>query len=144
MKTHSVKEADITREWYLIDADGWVLGRLASELAKILRGKNKPTYSPHMDVGDHVIVVNAGKVRLTGNKLQKKAFYRHSGYPGGLKETPYEDLIRKKPEFVIEKAVKGMMPDNRLGRAMMSKLHVYSGPDHPHQAQKPEKLNLEA
>ncbi|MDY6796279.1 MAG: 50S ribosomal protein L13 [Actinomycetota bacterium] len=144
MKTYSVKKADIDRKWYVVDAEGLVLGRMASELSKILRGKNKPTYSSHMDVGDHVIVVNADKIRLTGNKAQKKPYRHHSGYPGGLKEAPYEDLIKKKPEFVVEKAVKGMMPNNRLGRAMISKLHVYSGPDHPHHAQKPEKLTLEA
>ena len=144
MKTYSVKKADIDRKWYVVDAEGLVLGRMASELSKILRGKNKPTYSPHMDVGDHVIVVNADKIRITGNKAQKKLYRHHSGYPGGLRETPYEDLMKKKPEFVIEKAVKGMMPNNRLGRAMMGKLHVYAGPDHPHHAQKPEKLTLEA
>jgi large subunit ribosomal protein L13 len=142
MKTYSVKEADITRSWWLVDADGLVLGRLAAELAKILKGKNKPIYTTHMDVGDNVIVVNAGKVMLTGNKLQKKIYYRHSGYPGGLKETPYEVLMRDKPELAVEKAVKGMLPKNRLGRAMLKKLHVYAGPDHPHQAQKPETLSL--
>jgi large subunit ribosomal protein L13 len=142
MKTYSVKKSEITRKWYVVDADGMVLGRLASEVAKIIRGKNKPTYSPHLDVGDHVIVINAGKVRLTGDKLQKKVLYHHSGYPGGLKDTPYEELMKSKPEFVVYKAVKGMMPSNRLGRAMMKKLHVYSGPDHPHKAQKPEKLTL--
>ncbi len=142
MKTYSVKEADITRSWWLVDADGMTLGRLAAELAKILRGKNKPVYSTHLDVGDNVIVVNAAKVVLTGNKLQKKIYYRHSGYPGGLKEIPYERLMRDKPELVVEKAVRGMLPKNRLGRAMISKLHVYAGPDHPHQAQKPETLSL--
>lgn len=142
MKTYSVKKSEITRKWYLVDADGVVLGRLASEVAGILRGKNKPTFTPHLDVGDHVIVVNADKVRLTGNKAQKKVYHHHSGYPGGLRETPYEELIKSKPEFVVRKAVKGMMPNNRLSRAMMKKLHVYSGPDHPHQAQKPEELDL--
>lgn len=142
MKTYSVKQADITRTWYLVDADGIVLGRLAAELAKILRGKNKPIYTPHLDVGDHVIVVNADKVALTGNKLQKKVHYRHSGYPGGLKETSYEVLMRDKPELALEKAVRGMLPKNRLGRSMLKKLHVYSGPDHPHKTQKPEALSL--
>ena len=142
MKTYSVKKSEITRKWYVVDADGMVLGRLASEVAKIIRGKNKPTYSTHLDVGDHVIVINADKVRLTGDKLKKKVLQRHSGYPGGLKETPYEELMKSKPEFVVYKAVKGMMPSNRLGRAMMKKLHVYSGPDHPHNAQKPEQLTL--
>ena len=144
MKTYSIKQADITRTWYLVDADGMVLGRLAAELSKILRGKNKPTFTPHMDVGDHVIVVNADKVVLTGNKLQKKVYYHHSGYPGGLKETSYEALMRDKPELAVEKAVRGMLPKNRLGRSMIKKLHVYSGPDHPHKAQKPEVLSLAA
>jgi large subunit ribosomal protein L13 len=142
MKTYSVKQADITRSWWLVDADGIALGRLAAELAKILKGKNKPIYSTHIDVGDNVIVVNADKVMLTGNKLQKKIYYHHSGYPGGLKETPYEALMRDKPQLVVEKAVRGMLPKNRLGRSMLKKLHVYAGPDHPHQAQKPEKLSL--
>ena len=142
MKTYSVKQADITRSWWLVDADGLVLGRLAAELAKILKGKNKPIYTTHLDVGDHVIVVNADKVMLTGNKLQKKIYYRHSGYPGGLKEIPYEVLMRDKPELMVEKAVRGMLPKNRLGRSMLKKLHVYSGPDHPHAAQKPDELSL--
>lgn len=142
MKTYSVKQADITRSWWLVDADGLVLGRLAAELAKILKGKNKPIYTTHLDVGDHVIVVNADKVMLTGNKLHKKIYYRHSGYPGGLKEIPYEVLMRDKPELVVEKAVRGMLPKNRLGRSMLKKLHVYSGPDHPHAAQKPDELSL--
>lgn len=142
MKTYSVKQADITRSWWLVDADGLALGRLAAELAKILKGKNKPIYTTHLDVGDHVIVVNADKVMLTGNKLQKKIYYRHSGYPGGLKEIPYEVLMRDKPELMVEKAVRGMLPKNRLGRSMLKKLHVYSGPDHPHAAQKPDELSL--
>ena len=142
MKTYSVKQADITRSWWLVDADGLVLGRLAAELAKILKGKNKPIYTTHLDVGDHVIVINAEKVMLTGNKLQKKIYYRHSGYPGGLKEIPYEVLMRDKPELMVEKAVRGMLPKNRLGRSMLKKLHVYSGPDHPHAAQKPDELSL--
>lgn len=142
MKTYSVKQADITRSWYLVDADGMVLGKLAVELAKILKGKNKPIYTTHLDVGDHVIVVNAKKVMLTGNKLQKKTYYRHSGYPGGLKEISYEMLMRDNPELAVEKAVRGMLPKNRLGRSMLGKLHVYAGPDHPHKAQKPEKLDL--
>jgi large subunit ribosomal protein L13 len=142
MKTYSVKKADITRSWWVVNADGIALGRLAAELAKVLKGKNKPIYTTHMDVGDNVIVVNADKVMLTGNKLQKKIYYHHSGYPGGLKETPYEVLMRDKPELVVEKAVRGMLPKNRLGRAMIKKLHVYAGPDHPHQAQKPEIMPL--
>ena len=142
MKTYSVKQADITRSWYLVDAEGIPLGKLAVELAKILKGKNKPIYSTHLDVGDHVIVVNAEKVVLTGNKLQKKIYYRHSGYPGGLKEISYEMLMRDNPELAVEKAVRGMLPKNRLGRSMLGKLHVYAGPDHPHAAQKPEQLDL--
>jgi large subunit ribosomal protein L13 len=142
MKTYSVKQADITRSWWLVDADGIPLGRLAVEVAKILKGKNKPIYTTNIDVGDYVIVINAGKLVLTGNKLQKKIYYHHSGYPGGLKETPYEVLMRDKPELVVEKAVRGMLPKNRLGRSMLSKLHVYAGPDHPHKAQRPEKLAL--
>nr|WP_303646153.1 50S ribosomal protein L13 [Candidatus Solincola tengchongensis] len=144
MKTYSTKKADIERRWYLVDAQGMVLGRLASEVAKILKGKNKPIYVPHMDVGDHVVVVNAEKVVLTGDKLDKKKYYRHSGYPGGLREFTYRTLLREKPEMVVEKAVRGMLPKNRLGRAMIRKLHVYAGPDHPHQAQKPEKISLGA
>ena len=142
MKTYSVKQADITRSWYLVDAEGIPLGKLAVELAKILRGKNKPIYSTHLDVGDHVIVVNAEKVVLTGNKLQKKIYYHHSGYPGGLKEISYEMLMRDNPGLAVEKAVRGMLPKNRLGRSMLGKLHVYAGPDHPHAAQKPEQLDL--
>ncbi len=144
MKTHSVREADIDRRWYLVDAEGMVLGRLASELAKILRGKNKPVYSTHLDVGDHVVVVNADKVILSGDKLDKKKYYRYSGYPGGLREMTYRELMAKRPEMVLEKAVRGMLPKNRLGRAMIKKLHVYSGPEHPHQAQKPENLELQS
>jgi len=143
MKTYSVKAGEIERKWYLVDAQDMVLGRLASEVASILKGKRKPIYSTHLDVGDNVIVVNAGKIVLTGNKLEKKIHYRHSGYPGGLKETVYADLMKKKPDFVVRKAVRGMLPHNRLGRSMLRKLHVYAGPDHPHQAQKPEKLDLE-
>ncbi len=142
MKTYTVKAGEIERKWYLVDARDLVLGRLASEVARILKGKHKPCYSPHLDVGDNVIVVNADKVRLTGGKADKKVYYRHSGYPGGLRETVYADLMRKKPEFVVRKAVRGMLPHNRLGRSMLRKLHVYAGPDHPHQAQKPEKLEL--
>ena len=142
MKTYAPKPTDIERRWYVLDADGVVLGRLASEVAKILKGKHKPIYAPHADVGDHVIVVNARGVRLTGGKETKKVAYRHSGYPGGLTETPYATLLEKRPRFVVEKAVKGMLPKNRLGRAMASKLQVYDGAEHPHQAQKPEPLTL--
>jgi large subunit ribosomal protein L13 len=142
MKTYAPKPSDIERRWYVVDADGVVLGRLASEVAKILKGKHKPIYAPHADVGDHVIVVNAKGIRLTGGKETKKIAYRHSGYPGGLTETPYGELLEKRPRFVVEKAVKGMLPKNRLGRAMASKLQVYDGPEHPHEAQKPEPLAL--
>jgi large subunit ribosomal protein L13 len=143
LKTYSVKQADITRKWYLVDAEGIPLGRLAAELAKILRGKNKPTFTPHLDVGDNVIVINADKVVLTGNKLQNKVHYTHSGYPGGLKETSYEVLMRDRPQMVVEKAVRGMLPKNRLGRATIKKLHVYAGAEHPHKAQAPEAISFD-
>ncbi len=142
MRTHSTKPGEITREWWLIDADGVVLGRLASEVAKRLRGKHKPTFAPHLDVGDHVIVVNASRVAVTGNKMSDKVLYRHSGYPGGLKETAYSKLMATRAEVVVEKAVKGMLPANRLGRAMLKKLKVYTGADHPHGAQNPKPLDL--
>jgi large subunit ribosomal protein L13 len=142
MKTYAPKPNDIERRWFVVDANGVVLGRLASEVAQILRGKHKPIYAPHADVGDHVIVVNARGIKLTGGKENKKVAYRHSGYPGGLTETVYADLIEKRPRFVVEKAVKGMLPKNRLGRAMVGKLQVYDGPEHPHEAQKPEPLTL--
>ena len=144
MRTYAPKPTDIERRWYVVDADGVVLGRLASEVAKILKGKHKPIYAPHMDVGDHVIVVNARGIRLTGGKENKKIAYRHSGYPGGLTETVYADLLAKRTRFVVEKAVKGMLPKNRLGRAMVSKLQVYDGAEHPHQAQQPEPLAIGA
>jgi large subunit ribosomal protein L13 len=142
MKTHSTKPSEITREWLLVDADGIVLGRLASEVAKRLRGKHKPIFSPHLDVGDHVIVINASKVVMTGNKLTDKFHYRHSGYPGGLSAVPYSKLMATKPELAVEKAVKGMLPSNRLGRAMLKKLKVYAGPEHSHAAQSPTVLDL--
>lgn len=142
MKTYSPKPPDIERRWYVIDASGAVLGRLATEVASILRGKHKPIFAPHMDTGDHVIIVNARGVRLTGGKEEKKVAYRHSGYPGGLTETPYSRLLATKPHFAVEKAVRGMLPKNRLGRAMVKKLQVYPGPDHPHRAQQPTPLRL--
>lgn len=141
-KTYSPKAKEITRAWYVIDADGAVLGRLASEVAKILRGKHKPTYAPHLDTGDHVIVVNAAKVRLTGGKELKKVYYRHSGYPGGIKEVTFERLMADRPERVVEKAVKGMLPKTRLGRQMGGKLRIYKGPEHEHSSQKPTPLRL--
>lgn len=142
MKTYMAKPAEVSRRWYVVDAQGKPLGRLASEVAKILRGKHKPQYTPHVDVGDYVIVINADKVVLTGNKLDQKYYRRHSGYPGGLKEIKYRDFLQKNPERVIEVAVKGMLPKNSLGRAMGKKLKVYRGSEHSHQAQKPENLEL--
>lgn len=138
MRTFMAKAQDVERKWYVIDAENKVLGRLATEIAVILRGKHKPTYTPHVDVGDFVIVVNAEKVKLTGKKWQDKLYITHSRYPGGLKEMNYETLLQKKPEVIIEKAVKGMLPHNRLGAAMYRKLKVYAGAEHPHQAQQPE------
>jgi large subunit ribosomal protein L13 len=137
MKTYSPKPDHIERRWYVMDASEQVLGRLASEAAHILRGKHKPIFAPHMDVGDHLIIVNAAKVVLTGGKETKKVAWRHSGHPGGITGTLYEDLLAKKPAFAVEKAVRGMLPKNRLGRAMIKKLHVVPGPEHRHQAQKP-------
>ena len=142
MKTHSTKPSEITREWWLVDADGVVLGRLASEVAKRLRGKHKANFAPHLDTGDHVIVVNASKVVLTGSKLTQKELYRHSGYPGGLTSVPYSKVMATRPEMAVEKAVKGMLPSNRLGRAMLKKLKVYAGPEHAHGAQHPKPLDL--
>jgi large subunit ribosomal protein L13 len=139
-KTHTVRASDIDRQWWLLDAQDVVLGRLASQAAHVLRGKHKPTFSPHLDNGDHVVIINASRVRLTGDKLAKKVWYRHSGYPGGLRALRYSDLVVERPEVVVEKAVKGMLPRNRLGRAMAGKLNVYAGPDHPHSAQKPQPL----
>jgi len=132
----------VERKWYVIDAEGQRLGRLASEVATLLRGKHKPIYTPHVDTGDYVIVINAEKIELTGNKLKDKKYYRHSGYPGGLKERTAEEMLAKHPEQVIELAVKGMLPKGPLGRKMFKKLHVYSGPEHKHQAQKPEVYEL--
>lgn len=142
MKTYSVKADEIKREWYLINAEGKTLGRLASEIAKILKGKHKPIYSPHLDCGDYVIVINAEKIRVTGRKLDQKIYYRHSGYPGGLKSITLREQFAKHPERVIKAAVKGMLPKNRLGRKMLKKLKVYAGASHPHQAQKPKVLEL--
>lgn len=141
--TYSAKPADIERAWYVVDAEGAVLGRLASNVAQVLRGKHKPIYTPSMDTGDHVIVINAGKVALTGSKEDGKTYHRHSGYPGGMKEISYRMMREKSPEQVIIHAVKGMLPQNRLGRAMLSKLHVYAGAEHAHVAQKPQPLKTE-
>jgi large subunit ribosomal protein L13 len=143
LKTYYAKPGEVEREWLLIDATDIPLGRLASEVASILKGKRKPQYTPNVDTGDFVVVVNASKVKLTGNKLADKKKYRHSGYPGGLKETPISEMLAKRPERVVEGAVKGMLPKNTLGRAMGKKLKVYGGPDHPHQAQNPRQITLE-
>jgi large subunit ribosomal protein L13 len=142
VKTYAPKARDIERRWYLIDADGAVLGRLASEVAKILRGKHKPIFAPHADTGDHVIVVNARGVRLSGAKLEGKIYHRHSGYPGGLRSVNYQRLMSERPTLVVEKAVRGMLPKNRLGRKMIGKLAVYEGAEHPHAAQRPVALGL--
>ncbi len=142
MKSFMANPATIERKWYVVDAEGQTLGRLASEIAKILRGKNKPTFTPHVDTGDYVIVVNAVKVKTTGKKLTDKIYYNHSDYPGGLRETTLKEMLAKKPEDVITLAVKGMLPKGPLGRQMISKLHVYAGPEHEHAAQKPEVLEI--
>ncbi len=142
MKSYMAKAEAVDRKWYVIDAEGMVLGRLASQVAMILRGKNKPTYTPNVDTGDYVIIVNCDKVILTGKKLEQKLYRYHTGYIGGLKEIQYKTLMATKPEFVVREAVKGMLPKNSLGRDMIEKLHVYVGPDHKHEAQKPEVLVL--
>ena len=143
MRTFSPKPTDVQRVWHVIDADGLVLGRLSTEVARILRGKHKPTFAPHVDMGDHVIVVNASKIVLTSDKAEKKISYRHSGYPGGLKSQTYTELMEKKPTEVIRKSVRGMLPKTTLGRQMLKKLKIYAGPDHPHAAQSPQPLTLE-
>ncbi len=142
MKTFVAKEHEVEKKWHLIDARDKVLGRLASKIAILLRGKHKPIFTPHMDAGDYVVVVNADKVALTGNKLEKKIYYRHSGYVGGLKEIPAKEMLLRRPENLIRLAVKGMLPKNSLGRRQLTKLKIYAGPDHPLQAQKPEKLEI--
>ncbi|MEV4252896.1 50S ribosomal protein L13 [Spirillospora sp. NPDC049652] len=142
MRTYTPKPADVQRQWHVIDATDVVLGRLASQAAQLLRGKHKAIYAPHLDTGDFVIIVNADKVALTGNKLQNKRAYRHSGYPGGLRSMSYADLLAKHPEKAVEKAIKGMLPKNTLGRQMLGKVKVYAGPDHPHAAQKPVPFEI--
>lgn len=144
MKTYIAKEEEVldSRHWYIVDAENQILGRMASQIASILKGKHKPIYSPHQDAGDFVVVVNAEKIKVTGNKLKDKIYYRHSGYPGGQKATSLEQMLQKHPERVVELAVKRMLPKNSLGRKMFMKLKVYSGPDHPHKAQMPEQLKL--
>ncbi len=141
-RTYSAKEADIKRKWYVVDADGKTLGRLATQIAIVLRGKHKPIFTPHVDTGDHVIVVNAEKIHLTGDKVRQKTYYRHSGYPGGLKSETVKDVLARKPSAVVERAIKGMLPKTTLGKQMARKLNVYAGPTHPHQAQQPEVLPL--
>jgi len=142
VKTYSPKAGEIERSWYVVDAANQVLGRLASEIAQILRGKHKPTFAPHMDVGDFVVVINADQIRITGRKLEDKTYFRHSGYPGGKKFTTLAEMLERHPEDVIKKAVKGMMPKNRLARQQIKKLKVYTGPEHPHEAQQPETLEF--
>jgi large subunit ribosomal protein L13 len=142
MKTYSAKPSEINREWLVVDATDVVLGRLATEVAKILRGKHKPSYTPHMDTGDFVVVINAEKIRLTGKKMDQKTYYSHSGFLGGLKSKPIAAVLEKKPEEAVFMAIKGMLPHNKLGRAMLKKLKVYSGDKHPHEAQQPKELNL--
>lgn len=142
MKSYMASAANVERKWYVVDAEGCTLGRLASNVASVLRGKNKPVFTPHVDTGDYVIIINADKVKVTGKKLEQKIYYSHSDYVGGMKETTLKDMMAKKPEKVVELAVKGMLPKGPLGRQMYSKLHVYAGPEHAHAAQKPEVLTF--
>tara|TARA_Y100001947_G_scaffold29687_1_gene23211 strand:- start:874 stop:1302 length:429 start_codon:yes stop_codon:yes gene_type:complete len=142
MGTFTAKPETVVQDWYLVDATDKVLGRLATQIATRLRGKHKPEYTPHVDTGDHIVIVNAAKIRVTGDKINQKKYYRHSGYPGGIKETVLSDELENNPERVIERAVKGMLPKNSLGRAMFRKLRVYAGPDHSHQAQQPKALEI--
>ena len=144
MRTYSPKASEITRKWFVIDAEDLVLGRLSTEAARILRGKHKPTFAPHMDMGDHVIIINAEKVVLTSDKADKKMVYRHSGFPGGLKSRTFAEAQAAKPDEAVRRSVRGMLPKNRLGRQMLTKLKVYAGPNHPHSAQQPEPLDIPA
>jgi large subunit ribosomal protein L13 len=143
VRTYSPKASEITREWWVIDAEGMVLGRLATEVARILRGKHKPTFAPNLDGGDHVIIVNADKVVLTSDKADKKRVWRHSGFPGGIKSTSYREALDRKPAEAVRRTVKGMLPKNRLGAQMLTKLKVYAGPTHPHSAQQPKELHID-
>ena len=141
-KTFSPTPSDVQRNWFVVDADGKTLGRLASKIARILRGKHKPTFSPHMDMGDHVVVINAEKIQVTGRKAEQKIYYRHTGYAGGIRATPYARMLEKHPERILKKAIWGMLPHNVLGRQVFKKLRVYAGPEHRHEAQKPQALEL--
>lgn len=140
MKTFSAKKEEVVHDWFQVDAETQILGHLATKIAHVLRGKHKPIYTPHVDTGDFIVVTNADKIKLTGNKVQDKQYYRHSGYPGGIKSMNAEEMLEKKPEMVIMKAVRGMLPKNRLGRQMIKKLKIYAGKDHPHMAQQPKPL----
>ena len=142
MSTYSPKKSEIERNWHLVDADGLILGRMASEIAKLLRGKHKPTYSPHIDVGDHVVIINADKVVLSSGKAEKKILYRHSGFPGGIKSRSYADFLEQNPTDAVRQTIRGMLPKNRLGRQQLKKLQVYAGDEHPHSAQKPAPMDL--
>ena len=142
MPTYSPKASEIQRAWYVVDADGLVLGRMATEVARVLRGKHKPTFAPHLDTGDHVVIVNADKVVLTADKGERKTVYRHSGYPGGLKAETFAHLLQRRPEEAVRRTIRGMLPKNRLGRQMLGKLKVYAGPTHPHAAQQPQPLDV--
>ena len=144
MPTYSPKASEIQRAWYVVDADGLVLGRLATEVARVLRGKHKPSFTPHLDTGDHVVIVNADKVVLTAGKAERKTVYRHSGYPGGLKAETFAHLLERRPEEAVRRTIRGMLPKTRLGRQMLTKLKVYAGPTHPHAAQQPQPLDVAA
>ena len=144
MRTYSPKASEIEHEWYVVDAEGLTLGRMATEVARVLRGKHKPTFSPHIDTGDHVIIVNASKVVLSAGKAEKKMVYRHTGYPGGIRSNTYAEELDATPDDAVRRTVRGMLPKNRLGRQMLKKLKVYAGPEHPHSAQKPQALDLSA
>jgi large subunit ribosomal protein L13 len=143
VRTYSPRADEIERAWHVVDAEGLTLGRMATEVARVLRGKHKATYTPHLDTGDHVIIINASKVVLTSNKAEAKQVYRHTGYPGGIRSTSYATLLDTKPEQAVRRTIRGMLPKNRLGRQMLKKLKVYAGPDHPHAAQRPQPLNLD-
>lgn len=143
MRTYTPRASEIERDWYVVDADGLTLGRLATEVARVLRGKHKPTFTPHLDTGDHVIIVNASKVVLTSGKADKKMVHRHTGYPGGIRSTTYADELDRKPADAVRRTIRGMLPKTRLGRAQLKKLKVYAGPEHPHQAQKPQPLVID-